>query len=61
MVRVCFSMLLLMILLSGCTTGNPKAAVNAQQADIPSPGENILACTGLPIAGQKCGLAFPKP
>jgi len=60
MIRVCYSMMLLITLLSACATGNPNAAVNAQQADTQSPGENILACTGLPVAGQKCGLALPK-
>jgi len=49
-----------MMLLSACTIGNPTCTVNAQQAETPPAGDNILACTGLPIAGQKCGLAFPK-
>ena len=60
MVRVCFSMLFLMMLLSACSTNNSQPAINAQQANTPTPGENILACTGLPIAGQKCGFALPK-
>ena len=60
MIRVCFSMPLLMMLLSACATGNPQPAVNAQQANTPSPGKNILACTGVPSAGQECGLDLPK-
>jgi hypothetical protein len=60
MIRVCFSMLLLMMLLSACASENPKPTVNAHETTPVAPGKNILACTGLPIAGQKCGLEFPK-
>jgi hypothetical protein len=62
MVRVCFSMLLLMSL-SACADDQSQLATNAQPVN-PPPAEqksqSILACTGLPVAGQKCGLAFPK-
>ena len=60
MVRVCFSMLFLVMLLSACSTSNPQPVLNAQQVETSTAGENILACTGLPVAGQKCGLALPK-
>jgi PBP1b-binding outer membrane lipoprotein LpoB len=58
MIRVCFSMLLLMMLLSACASENPKSTV--KETTPATTGKNILACTGLPIAGQKCGLEFPK-
>ncbi len=60
MARVCFSMLLLILLLSACASDNPKPVAKLEQVDTPAAGENILACTGLPVAGQKCGLALPK-
>lgn len=62
MIRVCFSMLML-LLLSACAVGQPSPATSAQNPQPNSaaqPQENILACTGLPVAGQKCGLALPK-
>jgi hypothetical protein len=60
MIRVCLSTLLPMMLLSACALENQKPAVNAQETTPAAPGKNILACTGLPVAGQKCGLEFPK-
>jgi hypothetical protein len=60
MIRVCVSMLLLVISLTACATGQTVPDTNAQQTSAASSGENILACTGLPVAGQKCGLALPK-
>ncbi len=59
MIRVSFSMLLL-LQLCACATESPAPAVNEAQTNAQSPGENILACTGLPVAGQKCGLELPK-
>jgi len=59
MIRVCYSMLLLMVL-SACANEQAQPAMNAQQVNTPSSGQNILACTGLPVAGQECGLKLPK-
>jgi hypothetical protein len=61
MVRVYVSMFLLSAFLSGCAAEQGQVPASAQQqaAELP-PKENILACTGLPVAGQKCGLALPK-
>ncbi len=58
MIRVCYSMLLLTVL-SACANEQAHPALNAQQ-NAPSSGQNILACTGLPVAGQECGLKLPK-
>jgi hypothetical protein len=61
MIRVCVSILFLITGLAACATDKPEAATaSAQHLDTPAQGENILACTGLPVAGQKCGLALPK-
>ncbi len=61
MVRVCASVLFSILVLCGCASEQLQAPANAQlQAKAPAEKENILACTGLPVAGQKCGLAFPK-
>jgi hypothetical protein len=61
MVRVHVSMVLLSAFLSGCAAEQGQIAASAQQQVAePPPKENILACTGLPLAGQKCGLALPK-
>ncbi len=62
MVRVCASVLFSILALCGCASEQLQAPSNAQlQAKAPAEKENILACTGLPLAGQKCGLGFPLP
>jgi hypothetical protein len=62
MVRVRVCIFLLPAFLSGCAAERAQTAASAQQqAAEPPAKENILACTGLPVAGQKCGLALPKP
>jgi hypothetical protein len=58
MIRVCFSMML--ILLQSCAADQSPAVTNAPEVNGPPPKQNILACTGLPMAGQKCGLELPK-
>ncbi len=59
MVRVCVSMPVLILLLAGCASEKPEAA-ETSRLNASAPRENILACTGLPLAGQKCGLALPQ-
>ena len=62
MVRVCASVLFSLLALCGCASEQLQAPVNAQlQAKVSAEKENILACTGLPLAGQKCGLGFLLP
>jgi hypothetical protein len=61
MVRVLVAPLLFLSLLTGCATEQAELAASAQQqVNEPPAKENILACTGLPVQGQKCGLALPK-
>ncbi len=60
MIRVCFFMLSLTMSVSACAIEQAPPAGNAVDTNAPPPGENILACTGLPVAGQKCPLALPK-
>jgi hypothetical protein len=59
MLRVCVSVLFILTLPS-CLLHETQEAANAPKQPVNAPNENILACTGLPVAGQKCGLALPK-
>ena len=59
MLRVCI-FLLFMLTLSACSIQEAQEAGNSPKQVVSSANENILACTGLPVAGQKCGLALPK-
>lgn len=62
MPRVCF-LIALWVSLSGCSESFSVAEKIGESV----PGKSILACTGLPLAGQKCevGLsaeaAGPRP
>jgi hypothetical protein len=47
--------------LSACAIQEAQEGVSAPKQPVNAANENILACTGLPVAGQKCGLALPKP
>jgi hypothetical protein len=58
MVRVCFSMVLLMSL-GACSAEQAKSA-GFEQVKPPSGIEKLVACTGLPVEGQKCGLSLKK-
>jgi hypothetical protein len=49
-----------MLTLSACAIQEAQEAANTQKQPVNAANENILACTGLPVAGQKCGLALPK-
>ena len=61
MVRVCASVLFSILALCGCANEQLQSPANTQlQGKALDEKENILACTGLPLAGQKCGLGFPK-
>ena len=59
MTRVC--LIVSLLLLSGCAAGDirPSTAVARQIGDA-LPGKSIVACTGLPVGGEKCGLELPK-
>jgi hypothetical protein len=59
MLRVCVS-LMFMLTLPACLLQEAQEAANAPKQPVNTANENILACTGLPAAGQKCGLALPK-
>jgi hypothetical protein len=59
MFRVCVS-LLFMSALSACSFQETQEAANAPKQPVNGANENILACAGVPVAGQKCGLALPK-
>jgi hypothetical protein len=59
MLRVCTS-LLFTLTLPACAIQEAQDAANASKQPVNTANENILACTGLPVAGQKCGLALPK-
>jgi hypothetical protein len=59
MFRVCIP-LLFMLTLSACAIQEAQEAAGASKPQVNTANENILACTGLPVAGQKCGLALPK-
>ena len=60
MLRVCISMLLIMII-SGCAIKDAQDAADSQRQISDPPKENVLACLDLPVAGQKCGLSLPRP
>lgn len=61
MVRVSITIVLACFLLAACATEESHTVSNAEPLKSEaSAKENILACTGLPVAGQKCGLALPK-
>jgi hypothetical protein len=49
-----------MLTLSACAIQEAQEAASAQKQPVNSANENILACTGLPVAGQKCGWTLPK-
>ena len=59
MLRVCLSFLF-MLTLPACSIQEAQEAAIAPKQPVNTANENILACTGLPVAGQKCGLALPK-
>jgi hypothetical protein len=59
MLRVCVS-LLFTLTLSACAIQEAQESVSAPKQPVNAANENILACTGLPVAGQKCGLVLPK-
>jgi hypothetical protein len=60
MVRVCVAIFLSLVVLSGCASEQTQPTATVSHISEPQPQENIIACTGLPVAGQKCGLALPK-
>jgi len=59
MLRVCLSFLF-MLTFSACSVQEAQEAATAPKQPLNTANENILACAGLPVAGQKCGLALPK-
>jgi hypothetical protein len=60
MARVCFSMVLL-ALLSACAAEQNSPSASMQQDSLISQAKGVIACTGLPLGGQKCVLEEPKP
>jgi hypothetical protein len=59
MVRFCLSIFLFQVILSGCTGQQTQDTANVPKQVNGETKENILACLGIPVAGQKCGLAVP--
>ena len=60
MARVCYLMLLVSIL-SACAAEQNIAASSAQPDSVLFQAKGVLACTGLPLGGQRCALEEPKP
>lgn len=60
MVRVSVLSASVLFLMTGCAAEQAQAPAPQQQVNDTQPKENILACAGLPVQGQKCGLALPK-
>ncbi len=61
MLRVCIP-LLFICGLSACAVQEAAPDAPAVQKQLASTAnENILACIGIPVAGQKCGPALPQP
>lgn len=56
MARVCFSMLFLMALTACAADGGNLISDNQTL----SQAQRMLACTGVPVAGQTCLLNTPK-
>jgi len=50
----------LLLLLSACTATDIQPNTVAHQIGDTLPGKSIVACTGLPMGGEKCGLELPK-
>jgi hypothetical protein len=50
---------LIISLTAGCATEQAKDVADTTKLAAGSQKENILACVGLPMGGQKCGLALP--
>ena len=59
MPRVYYSVLLLFFL-SACATKDMQPNTFARQIGDTLPGKSIVACTGLPVGGEKCSLELPK-
>jgi len=59
MARVCISMLLVAFLSACATEQTGPFAVT--QDSLASGAKGVLACTGLPVGGQKCVLEEQKP
>ena len=56
MPRVCFAALL--VFLSACTSAEVQPSAIADRIGDAIPGKGILACTGLPLGGQKCDVGL---
>jgi len=50
----------LLFFLSACATTDVQPNTVARQIGGTLPGKSIVACTGLPMGGEKCGLELPK-
>ena len=59
MPRVCF-FIPLVIFLSGCAAADIQPFAIADKVSQSMPGKGLLACTGLPVGGEKCELGFSE-
>ena len=50
----------LLFFLSACSTADIQPNAVARQIGDVMPGKSIVACTGLPVGGEKCGPELPK-
>ncbi len=59
MPRACF-FIPLVIFLSGCAAADIEPFAIADKVSQSMPGKSLIACTGLPIGGEKCELGFSE-
>jgi hypothetical protein len=61
MARVCISLGLLALLAACAAEQNSPPAASLQQDSLVSQAKGVIACTGLPLGGQKCVFEEQKP
>lgn len=59
MPRVCF-FIPCVIFLSGCAAADIQPFAIADKVGQAIPGKGIIACSGLPLGGEKCELRLPE-
>ena len=55
-----FFFILLLISLSGCSAADIEPFAIADKVGQSMPGKSLIACTGLPIGGEKCELGLSE-